>query len=73
MEHSAWTWIRWYKIGGFAALLLVATALAAWASALAGIAFVSVNTEVEIDAPRAAVWTVTTDFDRYPEWNPSSW
>lgn len=26
--------------------------------------------ETRIDAPRAAVWRVLSDFTRYPEWNP---
>jgi hypothetical protein len=28
------------------------------------------STSVEIDAPTDAVWTVLTNFDAYPEWNP---
>ncbi len=28
------------------------------------------HTEVTIDAPPAVVWSVLTDLDRYPEWNP---
>ncbi len=29
-----------------------------------------VGAEVEIDAPAERVWSILTDFDRYPEWNP---
>jgi hypothetical protein len=25
---------------------------------------------VVVDAPRSAIWSLLTDFDRYPEWNP---
>jgi hypothetical protein len=28
------------------------------------------RTEIQIDAPLAAVWDVLTDFPRYSEWNP---
>jgi len=30
----------------------------------------TINTHIDIDAPRQRVWQVLTDFDRYPEWNP---
>jgi hypothetical protein len=29
-----------------------------------------INTRIDINAPIAMVWTVLTDFDNYPEWNP---
>mgnify|MGYP005820655651 CR=1 FL=1 len=29
-----------------------------------------IRTEVQIDAPREAVWDVLADFASYPEWNP---
>ena len=29
-----------------------------------------ISTEIEINAPAGSVWTVLTDFQRYPEWNP---
>ena len=30
----------------------------------------TINTTVDIDAPRADVWQTLTDFDAYGEWNP---
>lgn len=58
------------KLGGLAAAAIVIVAGAGWLSALAGISFVRVHTEIGIDAPPEAVWAVISDFDRYPEWNP---
>lgn len=29
-----------------------------------------ISTEIEINAPAETVWTIFTDFDKYPEWNP---
>ena len=29
-----------------------------------------ISTEIEINAPIETVWTILTDFDKYPEWNP---
>ena len=29
-----------------------------------------IHTSVEIDAPAETVWSVLTDFEAYPEWNP---
>ena len=31
---------------------------------------VDIATEITIDAPRARVWSILRDLDRYPEWNP---
>ncbi len=28
-----------------------------------------ITTEIEINAPASRVWTILTDFARYPEWN----
>ncbi len=59
-----------WKIGTFVVAFVVVVAIAAWLSALAGISFVRVDTEIEIDAPPESVWAVISDFHRYPEWNP---
>jgi len=29
-----------------------------------------IHSEADIDAPREGVWSILTDFSRYPEWNP---
>ena len=29
-----------------------------------------ITTEIEINAPVETVWSVLTDFDKYPDWNP---
>src|SRR6185369_15277544 len=29
-----------------------------------------IGTTIEIDAPRARVWSILVDLARYPEWNP---
>jgi len=29
-----------------------------------------IYTEIEIDAPASAVWTIITDFENFPHWNP---
>lgn len=29
-----------------------------------------ISTEIELDAPAAAVWDALLDFEKYPEWNP---
>lgn len=29
-----------------------------------------INTEIEINAAVSKVWTILTDFDKYPDWNP---
>jgi len=31
---------------------------------------ITINTTVDIDAPKELVWDVLTDFAAYPEWNP---
>jgi hypothetical protein len=30
----------------------------------------AISSEIDIDAPRALVWSVLRDFQAYPEWNP---
>lgn len=30
----------------------------------------SIHTEIEIKAPVDKVWSILTDFEKYPEWNP---
>lgn len=31
---------------------------------------IDIGTTIEIDAPRARVWSILVDLERYPEWNP---
>jgi hypothetical protein len=33
---------------------------------------ITINTTVDIDAPKEVVWKVLTDFAAYPEWNPDT-
>lgn len=49
---------------------VVAVVVGFWVTALAGISFVRIHTEIEIAAPKEVVWAVITDFARYGEWNP---
>jgi hypothetical protein len=30
----------------------------------------SINTEIQINAPCSRVWSILTDFEKYPDWNP---
>lgn len=43
-----------------------------WITALLGIAFVRVRTEVEIAASKEIVWATLSDFASYPAWNPNT-
>ncbi len=29
-----------------------------------------IQTEININAPKSKIWTILTDFEQYPEWNP---
>lgn len=29
-----------------------------------------ISTEINIDAPAPVIWSILTDFEQYPEWNP---
>ena len=44
----------------------------AWLTALVGLAFVRIRTEVEIDASKEVVWATLSDFASYPSWNPNT-
>jgi hypothetical protein len=58
------------RIGLFAGVSIATLAMAAWVSALAGVHFVRIHTEIAIDAPKEVVWAVISDFASYPAWNP---
>jgi hypothetical protein len=66
-EDTAMKWQTILLSLGGAALAVPA---GLWLTALAGVSFVRVHTEIEIDAPKEVVWEIITDFARYGEWNP---
>lgn len=54
------------------AVAVGAILLIAWITALLGLAFVRVHTEVEIAASKEIVWGALSDFATYPAWNPNT-
>jgi hypothetical protein len=61
-------WARRVVVGLVAALAVVAVAVAA--SAALDAPSRSFATLTTIDAPREEVWSIVTDFESYPRWNP---
>ncbi|GAB3606531.1 hypothetical protein GCM10027413_19400 [Conyzicola nivalis] len=58
----------WRRAGiGAVTMLAIVLILALWQRAHP----YSIQTSVDIDAPPERVWTALTDFDAYPEWNPT--
>lgn len=63
MLRTASTWV----VGAVGAVLFIT-----WITALLGLAFVQVRTEVEIAASKEIVWATMADFASYPAWNPNT-
>ena len=56
-----------WVVGAVGAVLFIA-----WITALLGLAFVRVRTEIEIVASKEIVWATLSDFASYPAWNPNT-
>jgi hypothetical protein len=54
-------------VGAVGAVLFIA-----WITAVLGLAFVRVRTEIEIVASKEIVWATLSDFASYPAWNPNT-